>query len=92
MPARAPKTVGEIDSFITMLLVACENQMVYDRLESLLSLPDPKRQGEINAWITDLIIAEAPRDFITAIACLLDDKVAEKAYEVIYKCKRDKRL
>ena len=92
MPIRAPKTVGEIDSFITMLLVACESQTVYDRLESLLSLPDPKRQGEINAWVTDLLIAEAPRDFITAIACLLDDQVAEKAYEVIYKCKRGERL
>ena len=91
MATRAPKTVGEIDSFITMLLVACENSMVYERLESLLSLPDDKRRGEINAWITDMMIAEAPRDLITAIACLLDDKVAEKAYEVIYKCKRGER-
>ena len=75
-----------------MLLVACENQMVYDRLESLLSLPDLRRRAEINAWVTDLLIAEAPRDFITAIACLLDDKVAEKAYEVIYKCERGERI
>jgi hypothetical protein len=84
----APKTVGEIESFITMLLAACESKMVYDRLETLLTLPDVRRRGELNAWITDLLIAEAPRDLITALACLLDDKVAEKAYEVIYKCQR----
>ncbi len=91
MSAKAPKTVGEIESFITMLLVACENKTVNDRLESLLSLPDPKRQAAINSWVTDLLIAEAPRDFVIAIACLLDDKVAEKAYEVICKCKRGAR-
>lgn len=85
---KAPATVGEIESFITMLLAACENKMVNERLESLLSLPDARRQSEINAWVTDLLIAQAPREFIIAIACLLEDEVAEKAYEVIYKCKR----
>ena len=88
MRAPAPKTVGEIDSFITMLLAACESKMVYDRLEALLTLPDLKRRAELNAWITDLLIARAPRDLVTALACLLDDQVAEKAYEVIYQCRR----
>ncbi len=75
-----------------MLLVACENRQVYDRLESLLSLPDLRRRGEINALVTDLLVAEAPQELITAIACLLDDQVAEKAYEVTYKCKRGERI
>ena len=35
-----------------------------------------------------MLIAEAPRDFIQAIACLLDDRAAEKAYEVIFRCQR----
>ena len=34
------KSVAEIDTFITMLLTACENQTVYERLEKLLSMPD----------------------------------------------------
>ncbi len=33
-------------------------------------------------------MANAPTDFVQAIACLADDKVAEKAYEVIYACER----
>jgi hypothetical protein len=78
--------------FITMLLTACENRNVYGALEKLLSLPDQKRQAAVHSWVNDLLIAQAPTDFITAIACLLDDQVAEKAYEVIHQCQREGRV
>ena len=84
----APRSVGEIDSFIAMLLAACDDQKVHDQLERLLALPDAQRQATVHAWVNDLLIAEAPTDFIQAIACLLDDRIAEKAYEVIFKCSR----
>jgi hypothetical protein len=83
-----PKSVGEIESFVTMLAAACADATVHARLERLLSMPDQQRQAVVHAWVRDLLIAEAPRDFVQAIACLLDDRVAEKAYEVIFKCKR----
>jgi hypothetical protein len=85
---RAPKTVAEIESFITMLRAACEDASVYQRLERLLSMPDPKRRAVVRAWVNDLLIAQAQGDFVQAIACLLDDRVAEKAYEVIFQCGR----
>ncbi len=88
MAQGTPRSVAEIQSFITMLSVACEDREINDRLAKLLSLPDPKRQALLHAWVSDLLIAQAPRDFNAAIACLLDDKVAEKAYEVIFNCKR----
>ena len=84
-----PKTVADVESFITMLRVACEDRGINDRLERLLSLPDPKRRAVVHAWVSDLLVAQAPQDFIAAIACLLDDEVAEKVYEVIYRCKRE---
>ena len=84
----APRTVGEIDSFVTMLLAACEDEKMHGHLERLLSLPDEQRQATVHAWVTDLLVAEAPPDFIHAVACLMDDRVAEKAYEVIFKCER----
>jgi hypothetical protein len=83
-----PRTVGEIDAFINMLLAACEDKKVHGTLDKLLSLPDVKRQATVHAWVSDLLIAEAPPDFIEAVACLLDDRIAEKAYEVIFKCER----
>ena len=88
MVQNPPRSVAEIDGFITMLCVACEDREINDRLAKLLSLPDPKRQAVLHAWVSDLLIARAPRDFTAAIACLLDDKVAERAYEVIFRCKR----
>jgi hypothetical protein len=51
-------------------------------------MPDERRKGPVHAWVTDLLIAEAPKDLVQAAACLLDDAVAEKAYEVIYQCRR----
>jgi hypothetical protein len=88
--AAAPRSVGEIPGFIDMLLAACENRMVHDKLEALLSMPDPRRRAIVHAWVNDLLIAQAPRDFIAAIACLQDDAVAEKAYQAIFDCARRK--
>jgi hypothetical protein len=88
MSTAAPKSVAEIDTFITMLRTACDDQMVHDRLERLLAMPDEKRRALVHTWVNDMLIERAPRDFIQAIACLMDDEVAEKAYEVIFQCRR----
>jgi hypothetical protein len=92
MSASTPKTVGEIDAFITMLRVACDDKNVYARLERILSMPDQKRQALVHTWINDMLIGQAPKNLIQAIACLLNDDVAEKAYEVIFKCSRGERI
>jgi hypothetical protein len=85
---QAPRSVGEIDTFITMLTTACADASVHARLERLLTMLDRQRQEVVHAWVRDLLVAEAPRDFVQAVACLLDDRVAEKAYEVIFRCRR----
>lgn len=87
MTQGSPRSVADIESFITMLRVACEDRKVSERLERLLSLPDAKRQAVVHSWVSDLLIAGAPKDFIAAVACLSDDSIAEKAYETIYRCK-----
>ena len=87
-----PRSVAEIESFVNLLLAACNDAEINDTLERLLSLPDGRRQGLVHTWVSDLIIAEAPRDLIEAVACLSDDAIAEKAYEVIYKCRRGEAL
>ena len=92
MTAHAPRSVGEIDTFITMLRTACDDPKVYEQLERVLSMPDAKRQTLIHSWVNDMLIADAPRDLVQAIGCLLDDRVAEKAYEVIVKCRRGETI
>jgi len=83
-----PRTVAEIDAFIDLLRAACGDSKINATLEKLLSLPDNKRQALVHTWVTDMMIAGAPPDFIQAVACLMDDAVAEKAYEAIYHCRR----
>lgn len=87
-PGSSRRTVGEIDGFITLLRAACDDRTVNDALEKLLSLPDERRHALVHTWVSDLLVKEAPKDFIEAIACLLDDAVAEKVYEVIFQCRR----
>ena len=84
-------SVGDFDAFIDMLRAACDDKPMNDQLERLLSMPDDKRQALVRKWVNDMVTVKAPQDLIEAVACLVDDKVAEKAYEVIYACKRQGR-
>jgi hypothetical protein len=84
----SPRSVAEIDGFVSLLAATCNDSKINATLERLLAMPDEKRKGLVHTWVTDLIVEEAPKDLVQAVACLMDDAVAEKAYEVIYKCKR----
>jgi hypothetical protein len=84
--ASNPITFGEVDGFITMLLAACEDRGMNETLEMLLSQPDAIRRSVVYRLLERLKENHAPRQLIEAVACLLDDQAAEKAYEVIYKC------
>ncbi len=89
MTANPPRSVAEIEGFVGLLKAACEDSQINATLERLLVMPDQQRQGVVHAWVTDLLIAEAPREFVQAVACLIDDAIAEKAYAVIYQCRRN---
>ena len=89
MPARAPiRTVGDVDSFIYLLRAACQNNDINSRLEALLTLPNERRKAFLFGLSNDLLIAGAPPPLLEALACLDDDAVAERAYEVIFRCGR----
>jgi hypothetical protein len=77
-----------VQGFIDLLMAACNDAKINATLERLLAMPDARRQGLVHSWVTYLMIEEAPKELVEAVACLMDDAVAEKAYEVIYKCKR----
>jgi hypothetical protein len=70
-----------------MLLAACDDQYMNSTLERLLSQSDTKRRVSIFKLIDHLKVSKAPMNLIEAIGCLLDNEVAETAYEYIYKCK-----
>ena len=88
MPETPRRSVAEVQGFVNLLRAACNDKRVHASLERLLCMPDAKRQAFVHTWVTDLMVDGAPLDFVQAIACLMDDAIAEKAYEVIFQCKR----
>jgi hypothetical protein len=84
--AGSPLTFGEVEGFINMLLAACEDRSMNDTLEMLLSQPDAKRRAIVQRLLARLKERKAPAALVEAMACLLDDDAAEKAYQVIFQC------
>ena len=84
----APRTYAEVEGFIDMLLAACEDASMNETLELLLSQPDERRRAMVTKILERLRLRNAPRKLVEALACLLDDEVAEKAYAAIHACAR----
>ena len=84
----APRTYGAIEGFIDMLLAACEDASMNETLELLLSQPDDKRKSMVVNILARLRSRKAPQKLVDALACLLDDEIAEKAYAAIHACAR----
>jgi hypothetical protein len=82
----APRTFGEVEGFIDMLLAACEDRSMNDTLEMLLSQPDARRRAIVHRLLDRMKERKAPPALVDAMACLLDDVAAEKAYQVIFNC------
>ena len=87
--ALASKTVGQVEGFVTMLLAACDDAGMNDTLEKLLSIPDPQRRELVQYLVHQFRQSGAPQSLVEAFVCLRDDEVADKAYEIIYKCKHN---
>ena len=87
---KPPRSVAEIEAFVGLLKAACADEKINATLRRLLEMPDARRQGVVHAWVTDLLIEGAPREFTQAVACLMDDAIAERAYEAVFECRRDR--
>ena len=83
-----PKSVGDVDGFVRLIQVACEDEAVGARLKSILSMPYYDRKSFLHGLINDLSIAQAPASLLEALACLTDDAIAERALEVVNACHR----
>ncbi|MBL8521551.1 MAG: hypothetical protein JNK75_12915 [Betaproteobacteria bacterium] len=83
-----PRTYGDIDGFIVLLEVACEDAEINATLQQLLVLPDDRRHAAVHSLTLRLRQSGAEETLIEAIACLIDDEVAEQAYVRIFQCAR----
>lgn len=86
-----PRTYGDIDGFIVLLEVACEDASINATLQQLLSLPNDARRAAVHELTLRLKREGAQEELIEAIACLIDDDIAEQAFVRIFECARETR-
>lgn len=79
-------TYGDVDGFVAMLMAACEDAVMHESLKLLLSQPDDRRRLAVRFLLDRFRCAGAPKSLQDAFVCLLDDGVAERAYEIIHRC------
>lgn len=84
----APDVAPEVSSLVAMLMAACEDAGMNETLHMLLSQPDNRRQYVVRELVQRMRMNRAPQVLIEAFLPLLDDAIAEKAYQVIYQCRR----
>lgn len=86
-----PRTYADVEGFINLMLVACEDATINSTLQDLLSLPHDTRKAAVYKLVAHLRARAALPELIDAITCLLDDEVAEKAFQTIYRCEHAAR-
>jgi len=76
------------DNLVTLISVARENLAIRNQLISILDQPPFQRQSLINTWLEDLKLAGAPPELRNALSGLLDEHVANRAYELLTQADR----
>lgn len=80
---RKSKRVAENEAFITLIRVAQEDADVRNQLVAILSLDRFNRESALNTLLNDLRFKQAPEEFVSAIASLLDDDVAQRSLKIL---------
>ena len=75
--------VSENEPFVTLIRVAGEDPAIREKLFDILSQKPIQRGSVLNYYIEKIKREGAPEALISALGCLLDDAVAEKAMEVL---------
>jgi len=71
------------EPFVTLIQAARENRTIRQKLIDILKLDPFHRTSVLHFYVETLKQKAAPEELIAAVACLLDPKVAEKAFRII---------
>lgn len=80
---RKARTVGDNETFVGLIRAAEEDAAFRTQLLRLLSADSFNRRSALNTCIEQMRLKGAPGEFISAMACLLDDKVVEQAKAIL---------
>jgi|GEM_PF-1166069 len=76
-------SISDNESFVTLVRVAKEDPMIRAQLVSILTLDDFNRRSALNTMVEQMRFKKAPQSFVSAVAMLIDDKVARKVLAMI---------
>ena len=76
-------SLADNEDFINLMQVAQQDEQLGRTLRNLLSQTAMQRKSLLNTWIHEMRLKKAPSSLIEAVACLLDDEIAEKALAVL---------
>jgi hypothetical protein len=71
------------EPFIAFMQVAKEDPEIKQAVIGILSQNEFNRSSILNTYIEEMRYKGAPESFISALACLLDKDVAQRAYDVL---------
>ena len=77
------KPVSENEAFVILVQVAEEDAALRLKLIDILSHPPVHRQAVLHFYIDGMKKMGAPDTFVSAVACLLKDAVAERVLELL---------
>jgi hypothetical protein len=75
--------VSDNKDFVRLIQVLKEEPDIRETLKSILTLDTFHRKSALNTWLEELSLKKAPQQFRSALSCLLDDDIAQKALEII---------
>lgn len=77
------RPVSDNEAFVALVQVAKEDPVVRRKLLDILNHPPVHRQAVLRFYIEEMNQRGAPASFVSAVACLLQDAVAERVLEML---------
>jgi hypothetical protein len=71
------------EPFVTFMQVAKEDPEIKQAIIGILNQNEFNRTSILNTYIEEMRYKGAPESFISALACLLDKDVAQRAYDLL---------
>ena len=80
---KSKQKAGENEPFITLIRVAQEDSEIRSQLLKIVSLDKFNRLSALNTLLEEMRFKGAPKEIVSAISCLLDTNVADKAMKLL---------
>jgi len=77
------KSEAEDENFVRLMVLARQDPGIRSQLLNILMQDAFQRQSALNTWIEDMRIKGAPPELISAISCLLNENLANKARDIL---------